>query len=131
MAIHSLSTLLPTVQVRLRVLPISGGPQIIKIALVDTGSTITAISPAVKVALNPLPFGKVLYHPRGQNPMWVDTYLVDLEIEPHIQPGRTFTLEVIEEQPVTPGVDILLGYDLLSRVIMVWDGPKHRLILTY
>jgi hypothetical protein len=40
-------------------------------------------------------------------------------------------LEVIEEQPVTPGVDILLGHDLLMKVIMVWDGPRDNLIVTY
>lgn len=135
MAIHTLSALLPTFQVELRVPPASiahgGGHPMTRIALVDTGSTITAISPAVKGALNPSPLGKALYHPRGQNPIWIDTYLVILEIEPHTHPSRTFALEVIEEQPVTPGVDVLLGHNLLGRVVMVWDGPRDRLILTY
>jgi hypothetical protein len=106
MAIHTLSTLLPTLQVELRLPLIAiahghGGHPTIRTALVDTGSSITAISPAVRGALNPSHFGKVLYHPRGQNPIWTDTYLVIVEIEPHTNPGRTFTLEVIEEQPVS------------------------------
>jgi hypothetical protein len=136
MAIHTLSTFLPTIQVELRVPKTSiahgrGGEPITGTALVDTGATITAVSPAVMRALNPSPFGTALYHPRGQVPAWIDTYLAILVIETATDSGRTFALEIIEEQPVTPGVDILLGHVLLMRVIMVWDGPRDRLILTY
>jgi hypothetical protein len=61
----------------------------------------------------------------------VPTVLVVLEIEPHTGPGRTFTLEVLEEKPVTPGVEVLLGHDLLRKVLMIWDGPRDKLLLTY
>lgn len=128
MAIHTLSTLLPTIQVGVRAhtgLPIS------KNALIDTGSTITAISPAVRAALKPMALRPVLYHPRGQQPTWVNSYYIISEIEPHKNPGRTFALEVIEEQPVTPGVDILIGYDLLRHVVLFWDGPRSSLVMAY
>ena len=95
------------------------------------GATISAISSKIKRVLQPPVIGKVLYHPRGQPAIWVPTYLVVVEIESHSHPGRAFGLEVIEEQPMTPGVEILLGYDLLCKVILVWDGPRDRLMLTY
>ena len=136
MAIHVMSTMLPMLQVELRVSATNtvhgrGSHQVTRTALVDTGATITAISPGIKATLQPPVIGNISYHPRVQAAIWVPTYFVVLEIEPHSRHGRTFSLEVIEEQPVTPGVEILLGYDLLHKVVMVWDGPRDKLVLTY
>lgn len=136
MAIHVLSTSLPTAQIEVRVPQNHAahgyvGHPVTETALVDTGATITAISPSIRKQLQPPPFGTVLYQPRGQHAIWVPTYLVLLVIEPHTHSGRVFPLEVIEEQPATPGVQLLLGCDLLRKVVLVWDGPRDRLLLTY
>jgi hypothetical protein len=40
-------------------------------------------------------------------------------------------LEVIEYQPSTPNVDVLIGMDLLIRIKMAWDGPRGLLVLTF
>ena len=43
---------------------------------------------------------------------------------------RWFSLEVIESQPSTPHVDILIGMDLLIQVNMIWNGPIRQVDLT-
>jgi hypothetical protein len=136
MAIHVLSTLFPTVQVSLSVGTAFssqgyGGTPVMTTALIDTGATITAISSQVNGALQPQQIGTVLYRRPGQIASWVPSYLVQLDFTTHLRPGPPFHLEVIEENPATPGVDVLLGQDLLEKVIMVWDGPRGRLLLTY
>jgi hypothetical protein len=45
--------------------------------------------------------------------------------------GRWFNLEVIEAQPLTPNVDVLVGMDLLVRINMMWSGPSRQVALTY
>ena len=40
-------------------------------------------------------------------------------------------MEVIEYQPSTPNVDVLIGMDLLVRINMTWDGPQGLLVLTF
>jgi hypothetical protein len=136
MAIHVLSTTLPAVQVRLSVGGAYsshglGATSVTASALIDTGAAITAIGSRVKAALNPRQIGTVLYQRPGQAASWVPSYLAQLEVEAHQKPGRRFNLEVIEENPATPGIDVLVGQDLLEKVVMVWDGPRGRLLLTY
>ena len=47
--------------------------------------------------------------------VWEETYFIRLKFEGHIGQGRWFGLEVIESQPSTPNVDVLIGMDLLVR----------------
>jgi hypothetical protein len=41
------------------------------------------------------------------------------------------SLEVVEAQPSTPNVDVLIGMDLLVRISMMWDGPNGEVAVTY
>jgi hypothetical protein len=100
-------------------------------ALIDTGSTSTAISPAVETALNPRVIGKARVSRPGLGIVWEDTYFVRLKFEGHAGSGHWFNLEVIRSQSSTPGVDVLIGMDVLVRVNMNWDGPSRQVVLTY
>jgi hypothetical protein len=136
MAILALSTTFSMVQVSLSVgagysSRGHGTTPVITTALIDTGATITAISSPVRSALQPQQIGTVLYQRPGQAASWVPSYLVQLDFMTHPQSSPQFNLEVIEVNPDTPGIDVLLGQDLLEKVVMVWDGPRGRLLLTY
>jgi hypothetical protein len=108
-----------------------GGPPGTWNAPIDTGSTSTAISPAVKTALKPRVIGKARVSRPGLGLVWEDTYFVRLKFEGHTGPGRWFNLEVIQSQPSTPSVDVLIGMDLLVRINMDWDGPSRWVALMY
>src|SRR5207249_1503851 len=95
-----------------------GGASCTKNALIDTGSTATAVSPAVRAALKPMKIGRARVHLPGIGVVWNDTYFLRLKFGGHAGPGRWFGLEVIEYQPSTPYVDVLIGMDLLIRINM-------------
>src|SRR5689334_14272355 len=67
-----------------------GGPPGTWNALIDTGSTSTAISPAVKTALNPRIIGRARVSRPGLGNVWGDTDFVRLKFEGHSIPGRWF-----------------------------------------
>jgi hypothetical protein len=51
-----------------------GGRPCTKRALIDTGSTATAVSPAVRAALNPMKIGRARVHVPGIGVVWDNTY---------------------------------------------------------
>ena len=108
-----------------------GGPPGTWNALIDTGSTSTAISPVVRSALSPRVIGKARVSRPILGNVCEETYFIRLKFEGHPGQGRWFGLEVIESQPSTPGVDVLIGMDLLVRIKMMWDGPNRHVILSY
>jgi predicted aspartyl protease len=107
------------------------GPPSTRRALLDTGATATTISPAVREALNPMKIGRARVNLPGLGVVWDDTYFVRLRFGGSAKPGRWFGLEVIEYQPSTPNIDVLIGMDLLVRINMVWDGPGGLLIVRF
>jgi len=108
-----------------------GGSPSTKKALIDTGATATAVSPAIRQALKPMKIGRARVHLPGVGVVWDDTYFVRLKFGGHARPGRWFGLEVIEYRPSTPNIDVLIGMDLLVMINMVWDGPRGLLVLTF
>ncbi len=87
-----------------------GGPPGVWRALIDTGSTMTTISPAIVAALQPMRLGaRAVRRPFG-GVEWCDTY--DVRIRFGRARGRWFHTEALEVQPVAPGVDVLIGMDL-------------------
>jgi hypothetical protein len=40
-------------------------------------------------------------------------------------------LRVVETAPATPGVDVLIGQDLLLQLTLLYNGPIGKLVLTY
>ncbi len=106
-----------------------GGSPCSKRALIDTGATSTVISPSVRALLNPLSIGHARVHIPGGGVVWVDTYFINLKFGGHAAKGRSFALEVIEFQPSTPDVDVLIGMDVLIKIKMSWDGPRGSVTL--
>jgi hypothetical protein len=108
-----------------------GGPSQSRNALIDTGSTITAISPDVRSSLQPQRVGRLPVHRPGAVPVFRPLFDARLKLDGHLKPGRWFALEVVEATPATPGVDMLVGRDLLHQLTMLYNGPLGKLVLMY
>jgi hypothetical protein len=71
---------------------------------------------------------------RGQ---WRRTWDIRLAFEPDPQDpqwwlrGQWFNLEAIEVTPASAGVDVLIGRDLLKKIVMSWDGPRSKVLVMY
>ena len=108
-----------------------GGPPSSWTALIDTGATKTVISPAVVRDLGPqLVASAMLLRPEAAGKR-VFTYDVELKLDGHLSSGRWFELKVADTQPATPGIDILIGMDLLKQLHLYLSGPNGKLILSY
>jgi hypothetical protein len=107
-----------------------GGPPGRWRALIDTGSDMTTISPAIVAALQPMRLGaQAVRRPVG-GLEWCDTYDVRLRLGRGAH-GRWIQIEALEIQPATTNVDVLIGMDVLLRIDMAWHGPRGLLILSY
>jgi hypothetical protein len=61
-----------------------------------------------------------------------DVYSVQLTLMPHTaQPRRWSTMEVLALPLLNQGIEGLVGRDLLSQMVLVYDGPRRRAQLTY
>ncbi len=106
-------------------------------ALIDTGASRTAIARwAVEqlgvdqagedevlrsdgeTELRPTFAIRVAFEPNFADPLWP-------------RKVRFFAVIAIEGEPATPGVDVLIGQDILSQVVLAHDGPARRLLLMY
>jgi predicted aspartyl protease len=108
-----------------------GGAPRSYIALIDTGASTTTISPKVVAGIQPQDVGTATLSRVGVASLTVIKYKIRLKFEGHLIPGRWFDLEVIEAAPVTPGVDVLIGQDLLKELTLLSNGPLGKLILMY
>jgi hypothetical protein len=106
-------------------------------ALVDTGANRTAIAPGRINFLGPQRVGKdVFIRPDGTRVL-TNTYAVRLGFEPDLADPdwpltvRWFDVVAVSVAPATPGVDVLIGQDILSEIVLSWDGPRSRLLLMY
>jgi hypothetical protein len=108
-----------------------------KTALIDTGAVMTAIDAKITAALRPRRLATVDVARPGGTTTKAPTYDIRIAFEPDPQHarwwvhGHWFELEAIEAPPASPGVDVLIGQDLLHHVVMPWDGPRWRLLLMY
>jgi len=100
-------------------------------ALIDTGASTTAISRKVIAEVQPQQVGSVKFGRAGSADAVGYLYDIRLKFDSHLLPGRWFDLEAIETDPATPGVDILIGQDLLLKLTMVYNGPLAKLVLMY
>jgi hypothetical protein len=142
MPILSLNAIPPLVQVGLSVgvsyrIRRRGGPPIGRNALIDTGASLTAITPAVAAALAPQEVRRQKYTRPDQHPLYRPIYSILLCFEPDLSDPdwvadvHWFTVKAIEAKIATPGVDVLIGQDLLGQLALSWDGPRGRLLLMY
>ena len=58
-------------------------------------------------------------------------YEIRLKLDGHLTPGRWFDLIAVETAPATPGVDVLIGQDLLLQLTLLYNGPLGKLVLMY
>ena len=100
-------------------------------ALTDTGADMTAISPEVVGAIRPMRIGDIpVARPAGGH-AFRPTYDIRLGLGQAGAAASWVSLEVVEAPIPTPGVGVLIGMDLLSRVDMEWSGPRRRVVIKY
>jgi hypothetical protein len=100
-------------------------------ALVDTGAARSTISPRIVADVQPRSVGSTNLERVGATLFTITTYGIRLKFEGHLTPGRWFDLTVAETTPATPGVDVLIGQDLLLQLTLLYNGPLGKLVLMY
>ena len=100
-------------------------------ALIDTGASVSAISPRVAAEVQPLILGITSMERVGAQSLTLTKYAIRLRFEGHLTPGRWFDLIAVETTPATPGVDVLIGQDILSQIMLLSNGPLGKLVLMY
>ena len=108
-----------------------GGSPLSKNGLIDTGATRTAISDAVYQALQPTGSGTAPIQRPGVPQVIVSTYAVRLNFEGHLSGNLWFDLDVVVADPATPGIDVLIGMDVLSQLVLFYEGVNGTMILSY
>jgi hypothetical protein len=142
MAVHVLNSMPPLIQVGIRTNRPGqarglGDKLLLKTALIDTGAMMTAIVPPIISALRPRKLGNIEISRPGMESLWAQTYDIRVAFEPDPKHeewwlrGRWFNVEAIGTPPASVGVDVLIGQDTLSQVVMSWDGPRRRRHLMY
>jgi hypothetical protein len=102
--------------------------------VVDTGSTITCVTPALiqQLALQTIGTG---YSQTVAGQATVNLFEVSLSIPPPGNvPGSMLTrhdLVVMEMPSPIPGVEVLIGLDILLDCKLVLDGPARRFTLAF
>ena len=123
MAVHRLSASAPYVPVTLR----NNGQERDCVALIDTGATMTAVSPEMIKALKPTVIGSIEVAGVGQLFGEASTDFLSIMID---RARPWVGVEVVAVAPSSP-CQVLIGRDLMSRWIMAWDGPGDRLVISY
>ncbi len=108
-----------------------GEPPQSSVGLIDTGASRTAISHAVHRALQPAACGSSWYQRPGGRGVRVDRHAIRLNFEGHLSSNPWFDVEVVVADPATPGVDVLIGMDVISRLVVFYEGVKGTMILAY
>ena len=108
-----------------------GGPPGTYNGLIDTGSMRTAISPSVHAAVQCQQVGQFPVNRPGQKAALVPSFDIRLRFEGHLGQYPWFDAEALLIRPATPGVDVIIGQDVLSRLCMVYNGPVGKSIIMY
>jgi hypothetical protein len=100
--------------------------------VVDTATNITCVTPAVLRQLELLATGQGTTHTAAGQAA-VNLFEVSLSIPaPKNLPGPMFTwrdLTVMEMPSPIPGVDVLIGLDILLQCKLLLDGPGREFML--
>jgi hypothetical protein len=111
-------------------------PPIIHVnAMVDTGATCTCIDPTILGRLGLSPTGSVPVHTPSTKgaPQLCDQYDVSLRLsatDPNNALVRT-VLPVIASDLLIQGFEVLLGRDILSRCLLMYDGLNGLFSFAY
>jgi hypothetical protein len=102
-------------------------------ALIDTGAGISSISPRIARALALVPSGVTPIHSAttGGAPQNCNLYDVCLAfVQPSIK-VLGVAIPVIEVELGTPGIEVLLGRDILRQCLCVYDGQSGTFVLAF
>lgn len=102
-------------------------------ALVDTGAGCTCVDPSILQQLNLTPTGAIAIHTPSTGNAPHNTYQYDISLvllhpEMQLQIG---SVPVIESQLVALGIHALVGRDILSRCLLVYDGRAQTFALGF
>jgi hypothetical protein len=107
------------------------------LGLLDTGATLTCIDPQVIQSLGVQPRNKTLIVGLGTDPAGIlcNLYRVSLTVVHPISSPRLDWVNnyvaLTEAALKHTGVDVVLGWDLLARCLLVSDGPAGFFSLAY
>jgi hypothetical protein len=103
-------------------------------AVIDTGTTVTCVSRAILEKLATKPAKQARRH-TATGEFSADLYQASLSIPapgPAVGPMLTRRdLTVMEMTDVIPGVDALIGLDILMECRLLLDGPARRFTLEF
>ena len=104
--------------------------------LIDTGASGTAVDPQLVASLALTPKGAVMVQTPSTNgqPVACPTYDVMLIIpsgDPAVQPLFIEALPVMEASFKSHGIDGLLGRDVLSKCVLIYNGTSGSYVLSY
>ena len=116
---------------RARRVEASGGSPRSVTGLIDMGAGRTAISRSVYRGLQPVIVGTTTYRRPGVPASSVATYAVRLNFEGHLSGNPWFDAEVLVADPATPGVDVLVGMDVISQLVLFYEGVNGTMVLAY
>jgi hypothetical protein len=108
-----------------------GGPPLSRTGLIDTGATQTAISDAVYQIPRPAACGLTLYRRPVMAQTTVAMYSIRLNFVGHLSSNPSFDLDILVANPATPGIDVLVGMDVLSQLVLFYEGANGRMVLAY
>ena len=104
---------------------------ITKIAMIDTGATLSVISDRLRDSWRLPPSGVEVCNRPGGDLSWLDTYFVRLQLGGNTDSSRWFELEVFALDPGTADVDVIIGMDLLVQLNMNWSGKRGNGTLSF
>lgn len=104
--------------------------------LIDTGASGTAVDPQLVASLGLTPKGAVMVQTPSTNgqPVACPTYDVMVIIpanDPAVPPFFVEALPVMEASFKSQGIDGLIGRDVLSKCVLVYNGTNGTYVLSY
>jgi predicted aspartyl protease len=97
-------------------------------ALIDTGATASAVDNSVVTALGVNPVGTALVGTAG-GPVTQPVYPIRTQLQ---GVGLTINFSRVTGAPLSNmGLVALLGRDMLTRMMLIYDGPSSEYTLSY
>lgn len=109
-------------------------PKPVKVrGLIDTGASVTCVDPQCLSSLELAPTGQTLIHTPSTDgtPKPCNQYDVSITL---VHPSVAITLgemPIIESALALQGIQALLGRDILSSCLFVYDGREEQFILAF